>query len=307
MTDYQSATREQIRLVQQGLLKAGQLRFKYPDREESIRRREKPYEKMLEALYVRDLPLATIADESDLLIHVKGPGASAPTPKVSILTKMLAGTRDQVTKLAKQLAHIESSRVPPGLDMNFVGLARGSLVIGFAVADGADAQLTRRAVGALGEASVLVSQNKSLEEVVRVFDEPAERDIAVAAIRHLSPSNRSQIDEIELLGKSVKAPVRLTTDTRRHATSLMTQPAKVATKARREFVGTIRELDLDEKRFMLRNIDGYSHEIRCAHELDEADAQKLMNRRMRVRGIAELSKSGQVSLLWVDEFEDVDD
>lgn len=307
MTDYQSATREKIRLVQQGLLKTGQLRFKYPEREASISRREKPYERMLESLYVQDLPLAKIADDSDLLIHVKGPGASAPTPKVSILTKMLTGTRDQVTKLAKQLAHIDSSRVPPGLDMNFVGLARGSLVIGFAVADGAESQLTRRAVGLLGEASVLVSQDKSLEEIVHVFDEPAERDIAVAAIRHLSPSNRSQIDEIELLGKSVKEPVRLTTETRRHASSLMTQPAKVATKVRREFVGTIRELDLDEKRFMLRNIDGYNNEIRCAHELDEADAEKFLNRRMRVSGIAELSRSGRVSLLWVDEFEDVDE
>jgi hypothetical protein len=35
----------------------------------------------------------------------------------------------------------------------------------------------------LGEASVLVDQDKSLEEVVDVFDEPAERDIAMAAIR----------------------------------------------------------------------------------------------------------------------------
>jgi len=87
----------------------------------------------------------------------------------------------------------------------------------------------------------------------------------------------------------------------------MAQPAKVTKIMRAEFVGTIRELDLDEKRFMLRNIVGYSNEIRCAHELDEADAQKLMNRRMRVSGTAELSKSGHVSLLWVDDFEELDD
>jgi hypothetical protein len=93
-TEFQDATRQQIRLVQQGLLKTGQLRLKFPDRAESIRRRERSFEKMLETLYLRDLPLAKIADESDLLVHVKGPGASAPTPKVSILAKMLAGTRD---------------------------------------------------------------------------------------------------------------------------------------------------------------------------------------------------------------------
>ena len=216
---------------------------------------------------------------------------------------MLAGTRDQVTKLATQLAHVDSLRVPAGMDMNFVGLARGSLFIGFAVSNEADAELTRRAVTLLGEASVLVSQDKSLEEVVRAFEDPAERDIAVAAIRHLSPSNRSQINEVELLGRSVTKPAQLTTETRRHATSLMSQPAKFTKVVRAEFVGTIR--DLDERRFMLRNIDGYSNEIRCAHELDESDAQNLMNRRMRVRGSAELSKSGQVGLLWVDDFEEI--
>lgn len=307
MTTYQEATRDQIKLVQHGLLKVGRLRFLHPDREESIRRREKPFEKLLETLYVHDLAVAKLGDESDLLIHVKGPGASAPAPKVSILTKMLGGTRDQITKLAKQLAHVNALRVPSALDMRFVGLARGSLFIGFAVSDEADAQLTRRAIQLLGEASVLVAQDKSLEEVGGLIEEPAERDIVVAAIRHLSPSNRSQIDEVELLGKSVTKSVSLTMDTRRHATSLMTQPAKMAKKERAEFVGTIRELDLDEKRFMLRNIDGYSNEIRCAHDLDEAEAQKLMNRRMRVRGTAELSKAGQVSLLWVDVFEEIDD
>lgn len=86
MTDYQDATRDQIRLVQQGLLKVGRLRFEHPDREESIRRREKPYERLLETLYVRDLPLAKLGDESDLLIHVKGPGASTPT-REALMTK----------------------------------------------------------------------------------------------------------------------------------------------------------------------------------------------------------------------------
>lgn len=74
MMEYPSTTWEQIRLVQQGLLKIGRLRLTHPDREESIRRRERPYERMLEALCVRELPLAKIGDESDRVIQVKGPG-----------------------------------------------------------------------------------------------------------------------------------------------------------------------------------------------------------------------------------------
>ena len=48
MNAFQQATRDQIRLVQRGLLKVGQLRLKYGDCEAAIRRREQRYEEMLE-------------------------------------------------------------------------------------------------------------------------------------------------------------------------------------------------------------------------------------------------------------------
>jgi len=308
-TEWQDATRDRIRLVQDGLLATRALRVSHPEHDGLIEMMERPYLEMLEEIYAEDFSLARLIDESDLLVHLKGPAASAPSPKISVLTKALTGTRDQVTKLAKQLAGVLSQRVPAALDMNFVGLARGSLFVGFSAADSSeDAQLTKRAVALIGEASVLISDDASLEQVASVFSDPAERDIAVAAIRQLSPSGRSGLSEVDLFGRAIQKSVQLTTQTRRHARMLMAQPAATLIQRDAEFVGTVREVDLDEHRFDLRNIDGHPFDIRCAHEFDEVEVQALMNKRTRVRGKLEVGRTdggryGGVQLLWVDEAE----
>jgi hypothetical protein len=311
ITEWQDATRARIRLVQDGLLATRALRASHPEHDALIEMMERPYLEILEEMYAEDLSLAKLVDESDLLVHLKGPAASAPTPKISVLTKALTSTRDQVTRLAKQLGGVRSQRVPAALDMNFVGLARGSLFVGFSAGDSSeDGQLTRSAVTLIGEASALVSEDAPLERVASTFDDPAERDIAVAAIRQLSPSGQSGLSEVDLFGRAVPRSVQLTTQTRRHARMLMAQPAPnlISVQEDAEFVGTVREVDLDEHRFDLRNIDGYPFDIRCAHELDESEVQALMNRRTRVRGKLEVGRTdrrrpGGVRLLWVDEAE----
>ena len=305
IAEWQEVARSRIRLVQDGLLATSSLRASNKTHEDLIEMMEQPYRDMLEELYAIELPLAKLVDESDLLVRLNGPAASAPSPKVSVLAKALTGTRDQVTKLAKQLGGIFAQRVPASLDMNFVGLARGSLFIGFAASDiGDDAPLTQRAVKLIGQASALVARDATLNEIASVFEDPAERDIAVDAIRQLSPSGRAGLNEVTLSGRSMKGHVELTTQTRRHARMLMSQPV-AQLQGQVDFAGTIREVDLDEHRFDLRNIDGYQYDIRCAHEIDEADVKALMGKRIRVRGKAELGKQGEVRLLWVDEVEEL--
>lgn len=303
MSTWQDASREQIRLVQDGLLATAKWANTPNTDPKLIEMLMRPYRALLEELYEHELPLAKLADESDLLIHVKGPAASGPTPRVSVLTKLLTGTRDQVTRLAKQIGGVFDTRVPPSLDMGFVGVARGSLFVGFSAGDTAGND-TQRAVDMIGQASELIARDASLDEVAEIFEDPAERDLALAAIRHLAPSGQMGITELDLLGRRFKRAVQLTTDTRRHARTLMAQPAKVVKRKNVEFIGTVRELDLDAQRFEIRNIDGYPDTfVRCAHELDDTEARDLLNRRVRVRGIAEVSASGRIGMLWVDELE----
>lgn len=262
-----------------------------------------PYREMVEAIYERDIPLAKLADQSDILLHVRGPSATGPSPRVSVLTRLLTSTRDQVTRLAKQIGGVTTVRVPTSLDMGFVGVAGGSLFVGFSADSSNEGDSTREAVRLISEASSLVASNGSVAELAQTIHDPAARDMALAAVRHLSPSGQIGIREIEILGKQVAQQVSLTTETRRHARGIMAQRIVSTTSRSETFVGTVREVDLDASRFEIRNVEGNTEDIRCAHELEEAEVKSLVDRRVRVKGIAEYGSRGTVRLLWVDEVE----
>jgi hypothetical protein len=307
---FDAVAREQIRFIQDRLLAAARWAESEGVDAAASEFLVRPYRQLLDEMYQRDLPLARLADESDLLLHVRGPAASGPTPRVSVVTRLLGGTRDQVTRLAKQLGGVTTVRVPSSLDLGFVGLAEGSLFLGFSTDDDVDAASTRKAVASIAAASALVAADEPLEALAKRFHDPAERDMAVAAVRQLSPSGQAGITEIDLLGRNIAKPVSLTTETRRHARRLMAQPP-TATQLRlaletKTFVGTVRELDLDASRFEIRNVDGFPAGIRCAHELDEQDAKQLVDLRVRVKGRPEYGLADDVRLLWVDEIETLD-
>jgi hypothetical protein len=298
-----SETRARIHEVQDGLLHMAEWAKESAADAATTEMLLQPYRDVLQSLFERDLPLATLVDQSDLLLHVHGPAASGPSPRVSMLTRLLTNTRDQVTRLAKQLGGVTTLRVPPSLDMGLIGLARGSLFIGFSATDVTDGgTLTRDAVRAIADVSELLSENASVGELAKAVSDPAARDIAVGAVRHLAPSGQAGIKGIDVLGRQVKHPTSLTTETRRHARVIMAQRAETTNKPV-TFVGTVREVDLDAYRFEIRNVEGNDEDIRCAHELEEDDVKQIVDKRVRVTGIPEYGARGTVRLLWVDEVE----
>jgi hypothetical protein len=298
-----SETRDRIRELQDGLLDMAAWAAESSADEHAKELLLLPFREQLAELYERDLPLAKLADESDILLHVRGASAAGPNPRVSVLTRLLTLTRDQVTRLAKQLGGVTTLRVPASLDMGFVGVASGSLFIGFSADAAEGGDMTREAVRLISDASWLVSENRTVNELASEIEDPAARDMAVAAVRHLSPSGQVGIREIEILGKQVRHQVSLTTETRRLARGIMAQRAVPASTASMTFLGTVREVDLDASRFEIRNVEGYSEEIRCAHELEENEVKQIVDRRVRVTGKPEFGRKGIVRLLWVDEVE----
>ncbi len=307
---FTEVAREQIRFIQDRLLALARWADGSGASEAATEMLLLPYRRLLDEMYERELPLAKLADESDLLLHVRGPAASAPTPRISVVTRLLDGTRDQVTRVAKQLGGVTSVRVPAALDMGLVGLAEGSLYIGFSTGDDEAAELTRKAVDTIATASELVASDRPVEALASELPDPAVRDMAIAAIRHLSPSGHAGITAIDLLGRRVHHRVSLTTETRRHARRLMAQPpsaiAPRTLPSTAMFVGTVRELDLDASRFEIRNVEGFPGAVRCAHELDDLDAKRLVGLRVRVKGRPEYGPRDDVRLLWVDELEILD-
>jgi hypothetical protein len=303
VTSWTSVTRDRIRDVQSALLTMSEWARDGQATPEQTELLLNPYREMVEALYERDIPLAKLADESDILLHVRGPSATGPSPRVSVLTRLLTSTRDQVTRLAKQIEGVTSVRVPTSLDMGFVGVAGGSLFVGFSADASTEGDSTREAVKLISQASSVVASNGSATALAQTIRDPAARDMAIAAVRHLSPSGQIGIREIEILGKQVVGQVSLTTETRRHARGIMAQRIVSTTSRNETFVGTVREVDLDASRFEIRNVEGNAEDIRCAHELEEAEVKSLVDRRVRVSGTAEYGPKGTVRLLWIDEVE----
>jgi hypothetical protein len=296
-------TRDRVRQVQDNLIATSAWAKESGASESAMQLLLRPYRDLLDSIYERDMSLAKLADNSDLLLHIHGRAASAPSPRVSLLAKLLTETRDQVTRLAMKLEGVAALRVPAALDMGFVGVAPGSLFIGFS-ADAKEGDSTREAVRAIVEASRMVSEERPVSVLAEAISDPAARDIAIAAVRHLSPSGQLGVSEVGILGKGIDGSTALTTDTRRRARNIMTQRMPLAGRA--SFVGTVREVDLDASRFELRNVENQDEDVRCAHELEEPLATKLMGQRVRVAGWAELGRRHTVRLLWVDELEVLD-
>ena len=217
---------------------------------------------------------------------------------------LLTKTRDQVTKLAKQIGGVTAVRVPAGLDMSLVGIARGSLFLGFSSSDQSDQSgPTAQAVDAIVRATGLIVKGATIEELSEALPDPAERDMAVDAVRGLSPSGMLGISEIDVLGRRVPHTVTLTTDTRRSARKVMAEKVSASSEPV-VFVGTVREVDLDASRFEIRSIAGIDGAIRCAHELEEEVVKGIVDMRVRVTGTPEYAPGGRaVRLLWVSEIE----
>jgi hypothetical protein len=296
------ATRDRILELQTQLISVSQWADKSSATEEMRTMLLEPYREMLEAVYTRDLPLARLADESDLLLHVKGPAVSAPMPRVSVVAKILTSTRDEIARLARQIGGVTTLRLPVDLEMTLVGLAEGSLFVGLAVDSKPASASARDAVRIIGTVSALVTERATIASIALVIDDPAVRDIAVGVVRQMAPSGQMGITEVDLFGKAVPRRIELTTDTRRSARRLMAERPAQAPVPKVTFVGTVREIDLDAKRFEIRNVEGYPSGIRCAHELDDDDIKALVDLRVRVEGTAEYVKQ-DVRLLWVDQVE----
>ena len=303
---WEKESRAKIREVQDGLLSAMEWTRGGKVDQATADLLMAPYRDLLESLYEKDLAVAKLVDRSDLLLHVSGQFASGPSPRVSVLAHVLTRTRDIVTGVARQIGGDANGRLRPRLDMAFTGVAGGSLFVGFSADPTGEADLTRSAIRTIAEASWLVSENRPIKEFAETIDDPASRDMALAGVRHLSPSGRVGISEIEILGQSVPHQTSLTTETRRNARGILAQRMSF-TGDPITFTGTVREIDLDASRFEIRNVDGTPGDVRCAHELDESEAKGLMDKRVRVTGTPEYQGAKRiVRLLWVDEVEILD-
>lgn len=281
-----------------------------------------PYYRMLDTLYGEDFPLASLLEDSDLVLRMDGEAVAHAKPRISLIATVFQSVRKRVGAVAYALSGVTGlsrSTLPGEVDLSLSAYAPGSLYLGFNLPppeqpdkkgnvplSGVDPlyEATRAAIKALGVVSEMLNRDDSEKTIAREYPDPRVRDTLLSAVRQLAPTGRTGISTVQLGGRESglgQSLATLTPEIRQTVKGWTEHPVK-STKIE-SFEGTVREIDLDVRRFELRRISGTSiQEIRCIYAEDMAgDAEQWLNERLRVTGTVECDAAGEPKLLEATE------
>ena len=263
----------------------------------------RPYLDLLSRLYREEFPFAQLVDSSDLVARFAGPAVSQGSPPVSIVTSVFANLRKQIQGIAKSIVGLTSDkhvRWPAGLDPRLSGVAHGSLVVGIRIQpDGVDPvsgqqplpevsepvlRAVRDAVKSVATVAQYVRDDGVDEAIEEGFPDPAVRDTVMVAASKLAPTGRRGIDSLAFYGPDDpgEAAKPLTASSRRILNGAVARPVRVG--GRGSFVGIVREIDLDARRFEIRHVADVGA-IRCVYGSHlEKQARQMLDKRVRVEG-----------------------
>ncbi len=277
-----------------------------------------PYFRLLDELFVDELPWAQAMDNSDLVMRLKGPAADEDAPRVKLIADTFDSLRDQIQKIAKSIAGVtgQGRGFPEDLDLGLSAFARGSVVLGLRVRTAGDTQqssllddqdplllATRDAVRKLGEVSRFIQDSKFDDVGIKEeIPDPGVRDTILGAAVKLAPTGKKGIDSVELTVPERSAQqLVMTPKTRTTIRQAMVKPVK--RKEFGNFTGVVRELDLDLQRLELRRMSGVPS-LRCAYaDVPELRAMSLLNATVRVSGPVEYGPDGSPRLLQIEGLE----
>lgn len=278
-----------------------------------------PYLELLRTLYADEFPFAQLTDTSDLVARFSGPAVDVQDPTVSIVISVFSDIREQIRTIARSVVGLATDRQvrwPSNLDPHLSGIAHGSLIVGVSVAPpvlpSARAQLeldgvsdevfasVRSAVRSLSVVARHVGKNSIDATFRNEFPDPAVRDTVLVAAKRLAPTGRRGIDSVSFFSAEGDgtSPATLTSKSRAVIASALAAP--VQRPGSGDFVGVLREIDLDARRFEIRGVDGIGS-IRCAYtERHDEIVRKALDARVRVSGGYETLINGRPRLVAVE-------
>lgn len=282
----------------------------------------------LRDLYEHELPLAKLMDEADLTVEMRGPGTKVAHPRISIVSGMFGKVKANVNKVTKAVAGVVDPQnenkpihIPSNMELGLGSIVyNDSIRFGFTLPDpstglfGSEDPLYKaleRAVNAIRTVSVSLSEFEDEEEfksnITESLQDPKLRDSALMAVKEFAPSGRNKdIDRVAIAGGDLKISDAkpLTQASRKKVTHVLQTP--VRGDERITLQGTVRETDLDQKRFEVRGIEGGAFtDLRCIYGAGVPDglASKWLNRTVKVTGRVDRNAQGQARLMKVTHLE----
>lgn len=273
----------------------------------------RPYFDMLQSLYVADLPLARLLDDSDIVMHAEGPGVRNARPSLAAVNWLTGTAQRSLRSLSAGLFEMLQRDVAAFqrmLDLRLTGIAAGSLYAGFAVAappadllpsdDEPVIAAVRDAVHALPRISACINDESISPDVRDVAPDPAQRDNAFTALLELAPTGRQGIHTLTIAAPD--APRASLSQRERVVLRDAVERPRLANRKRGTFTGELLEIDLSKRRFHIRNVPTVGS-LRCVTPaaLDRSDAKELLGEQVRVSGEYETDHSGRPRLMIVTE------
>lgn len=236
------------------------------------------------------------ASDADLWMHVHGPGLRWPHAPTSVVTSFLDTLRKGVQVVAELLANRDVSRRPTrslkdACDFEIVAFASGSVGVGVALPDPVELPLGQpmypaaHALDLYLRVSAWAADPHATDDTLTATVEDARlRRLLLAEVKRLLPRPRGRVDFVVLSGRAVQSNASVVLDRAAHARidAAMASPADVSIET---YEGDLREIDLDHRTFMLRNIRGQPvlFEVACKYheDLDET-AFEAIDRRIQI-------------------------
>ena len=281
------------------------------------------YQRKLQEVYSEELPLAMLRDTSDIILHVEGPAARHHAAGSGMVAWLCAEAEKRIRQLGMSAIKTNGSTTESAesdLRVLLNGLAPGSLYLGFSVdsaqrmaaqqqdalalPEGDAMASIRGAVRTLPLVQQFVGDESINPAISEAIADAQVRDASLMAAYHLSPTGRRGIHTIEISAPgSRQIPAAFTNRERVVLRESALRAPVMRTMAYGTFVGELREVDLDAKRFHLRGVPGIGG-IRCVlGNLNADTARKLIGHGVRVSGEYEADADGKPRLMRVQTVE----
>lgn len=283
------------------------------------------YQSLLSELYSDGLPLAQLQDNSDLILHAEGPSAKHHAAGIAAVSWLCLEASKRIKQLglaALKVSGTQAKAVEKDLQVLLTGFAPGSLYLGFSVSsklqtagkkavtdelleDSEELDTIRNVMNVLPSVPHFVGAETLRNEFAERVPDPGIRDAALIAAFHLSPTGKRGIHTIDISApKASNKDVGHFTNKERTVLRESTVKSPMMRHTRTgEFVGQLREIDLDTRRFHLRDIPTVGS-VRCFfNALDESTARRWLGQGVKVKGVYETDADGKPRLMRVESVE----
>ncbi len=260
-------------------------------------------------------PLARVMDESDIVLHAEGPGASHRLPSLGALNWLSLTVEKAIRHLSRamfDLAGADGARLARVVDARLSGLAPGSIWMGVKIAapppdllpeDGALVAELSSQISTLPSVVRFIGDEEIIPGIEEFSPDPAMRDVQLSTLLSFAPTGKKGIHTLELASKDAGS-ASLSQRERVVLRDAISKPVPRDLR-RGKFTGFAREVDLDKTRIHLRNVPDVGT-LRCiVPQLGTSHARQLLGGLVQVTGQYATDRAGRPRLIFVESIEPI--